>query len=161
MLQQLIVAQQVSIGLSETICNLFHFMMMIVICHSACVIKHYRHVAIDWNFTRHIFFFSPIVPDTLYCIKIISVGALSITPTRRPSSSIVPTLGPSSPYQSLAPTLDPSSSFQSLGPTLLPTPILKDAALSSSALSSRQGLNCMHCASSLLFLFMLQILLAA
>ena len=51
-------------------------MMMIVICHSACVIKHYRHVAIDWNFTRHIFFFSPIVPDTLYCIKIISVNVV-------------------------------------------------------------------------------------
>ena len=115
-----------------------------------------------------------LTPNTLYYIKITSVGALSITPTRRPSSSVAPTLGPSSPYQSLAPTLrssssspslaptlDPSSSFQSLGPTLLPTPILKDAALSSSALSSRQGLNYMHCASSLLFLFMLQILLAA
>ena len=45
MLQQLIVAKQVSIGLSETICNLFYFMMMIVVCHSACVIKHYGHDA--------------------------------------------------------------------------------------------------------------------
>ena len=134
---------------------------MILNCHSACVIKCERHVAVDWNFTRHIIFLSFLAPDTLYCIKIISVGASSIAPTRRPSSSFAPSLVPSSPSQSLAPTLGSSSSSPSLAPTLLPTPILKDAALSSSAQSSRQGLNYMHCASSLLFLFMLQILLAA